>query len=88
MILADKIENSEKYFKHVKLLKSFLLTLHAKSNDPKINGGFYEENSKTLLGWKKNTRLNSCGSMFALQAIYWINNYEKITLSDTASFLY
>jgi len=88
MILADKIENSEKYFKHVKLLKSFLLTLHAKSNDPKINGGFYEENSKTLFGWKKNTRLNSWGSMFALQAIYWINNYEKITLSDTTSFLY
>ena len=88
MILADKIENSEKYFKHVKLLKSFLLTLNAKSNDPKINGGFYEENSKTLLGWKKNTRLNSWGSMFALQAIYWINNYEKITLSDTVSFLY
>ena len=52
------------------------------------NGGFYEENSKTLLGWKKNTRLNSWGSMFALQAIYWINNYEKITLSDTLSFLY
>ena len=88
MILTDKIENSDKYFKYVKLLKSFLLTLQAKSNDLKINGGFYEENFKTLFGWKKNTRLNSWGSMFALQAIYWINNYEKITLSNTASFLY
>jgi len=88
MILTDKIENSDKYFKYVKPLKSFLLTLQAKSNDLKINGGFYEENFKTLLGWKKNTRLNSWGSMFALQAIYWINNYEKITLSDTAFFLY
>ena len=88
MILVDKIENSDKYFKYVKLLKLFLLTLQAKSDDLKINGGFYEENFKTLLGWKKNTRLNSWGSMFTLQAIYWINNYEKITLSDTASFLY
>jgi len=88
MILADKIKDSEKYLKYVKSLKSFLLTLQAKSDSPKINGGFYEENYKTLLGWKKNPRLNSWGSMFALQAIYWINNYKKITLSETVPFLY
>lgn len=88
MILVNKIESSKKYLKYIKTLQLFLNTLQANNINSKINGGFYEEHYKTLFGWKKNLRLNSWGSMFALQAIYWSDNYEKITLSDSLQLLY
>lgn len=88
MILVDKIENSTKYLKHVKSLQSFLFTLQAKNNNSKIHGGFYEENHKTIFGWKKNPRINSWGSIFALQSIYWLDNYENITMQNSLPYLY
>ena len=69
-------------------LKSFLLSLQATSNDPKTNGGFYEEFYKSIFGWKKTLRVNSWASMFALQALYWIDNYQNIEFNREVELLY
>jgi len=78
MILFDSVENSSKYKTIVPKLMNFLLTFQAQSTDLHVNGGLFEENKKSLLGWKKNSRINSWGSMFSLQAINWFDNSEKI----------
>ena len=69
-------------------LYEFLKTLHASSSDPKINGGFYEEYYKSLFSWKKRMRLNSWTTMFALQGIYWLENYDNVVFENTIKYLY
>lgn len=71
MILVDSLHKSQKFEKDIKLLNSFLISLQASSKNNVIEGGFYEEYFKSFLGWKKRLRLNSWGSMFALQALKW-----------------
>ena len=66
---------------------NFLLSFQAKSDNPRINGGFYEEINKSIFGWKKNYRINSWGSMFSLQAMSWFDNYEKIDF-ESIHYLY
>ena len=56
---------------------NFLLTFQAQSTNPHVNGGFFEEITKSIFGWKKNSKINSWGSMFSLQAINWFDNNEK-----------
>jgi uncharacterized protein YyaL (SSP411 family) len=88
MILVDNVENTSKYFESAKKLTNFLLTLQAKEEDPKMNGGFYEEFHKSLTGWKKQHRINSWTSMFALQALDWIENHDKISFEKSVAYLY
>jgi hypothetical protein len=78
MILFDSYDKNSKYKKIISKLMNFLILFQAKNNNPRISGGFYEESTKSLFGWKKNSRINSWGSMFSLQAINWFDNYEKI----------
>jgi uncharacterized protein YyaL (SSP411 family) len=87
MVLIDSIDHEEKYRSTVKTLTTFLSTLQAQSTNPKINGGFYEEFYKSIFGWKKRKKLNSWGSMFALQSFSLVDNYDKISF-DMIEFLY
>jgi rhamnogalacturonyl hydrolase YesR len=88
LILLDKINNNSKYKPQTKVLYEFLKTLHGLNSNPKINGGFYEEYYKSLFGWKKRMRLNSWTTMFALQGISWLENYENITFENAIKYLY
>ena len=88
LILLDKINNNSKYKPQIKVLYEFLKTLHGINSDPKIDGGFYEEYYKSLFGWKKRMRLNSWTTMFALQGINWLENYDNITFKNAIKYLY
>jgi len=88
MILIDKFKNNNKFLKNILKLRSFMTSLQVNDRNQKINGGFYEEYYKTLFGWKKRKKLNSWGSLFAIQALYWYDNFEKINFEDSISNLY
>ena len=77
MILFDSVENTSKYKTVIPKLMNFLLTFQAQSTNPHVNGGFFEEITKSIFGWKKNSKINSWGSMFSLQAMNWFDNNEK-----------
>ena len=86
MILVEKISKSNYKSSYQKLLRS-LLNFQAKSSHPNSNGGFYEENYKTLIGWKRRKRINSWTSMFALQAIFWHEN-QHISFDNSIKYLF
>jgi len=88
MILLDKFHNTNKYLKNILKLRSFMASLQANDNNKKVNGGFYEEFYKSMFRWKKRENLNSWGSLFAMQALYWFDNYEKINFNESISSLY
>ena len=88
LILIDKINRDSNNKPYIEQLYKFLITLQASNSSSKINGGFYEEFYKSILGWKKRMRLNSWTSMFALQAIYWYENYNNIEFDEQINFLY
>lgn len=88
MILTDLENNSHIFDFSIEKLCNFLLSFQIHSKDQKSNGGFYEEYYKTLLGWKIRKRVNSWGTFFALQAIYWKNNKNSISFNNEISFLY
>jgi len=88
MVLVDSVASTSKYLKPAKQLTDFLLTLQAKEEDAKMNGGFYEEFHKSIMGWKKQHRINSWTSMFALQALDWIENHNKISFERSIEYLY
>ncbi len=88
LILMDKLQLDMKFKSHITILYNFLITLQATHSSKKINGGFYEEFYKSLFGWKKRLRVNSWTSMFALQAMYWYREYNKITFEEQIQFLY
>ena len=88
LILLDKINNNSKYKPQTKILYEFLKTLHGFNSNPKIDGGFYEEYYKSLFGWKKRMRLNSWTTMFALQGINWLENYDSVSFENTIKYLY
>ena len=87
MILMDKFHNNTNYKEYITKLHSFMITLQAENINPKVNGGFYEEFYKTMFGWKKREKLNSWGSLFALQALYWFDKYDRINF-ESISELY
>ena len=88
MILLDRKNNITENKLYLDNLFKFLISLQANNINSKINGGFYEEFYKSLFGWKKRLRINSWTSMFALQAISWYQNYEKINFNDQIQYLY
>jgi len=88
MILFDKFHNENKYLKNILKLRSFMVSLQANDNNKKVNGGFFEEFSKSTFGWKKREKLNSWGSLFAMQALFWFDNYEKINFNESILSLY
>ncbi len=88
MILMDKLHNSNKFLKNILKLRSFLTSLQVIDSNQRINGGFYEEYYKTIIGWKKRKKLNSWGSLFALQGLYWYDNFEKINFEESITNLY
>ena len=88
MLLVDSIDKTNHYSANVKKLIEFIYSLQANNLDPKINGGFYEEFYKTIFGWKKRKKLNSWGSMFAIQALFWAENPEKIDFKKSIWSLY
>jgi hypothetical protein len=87
MILIQKISN-QKYSSNIEKLYSFLIQLQSNDSRNSSFGGFYEEFYKNLFGWKKRYKLNSWGSMFALQALYWKENYSKITFDNEVKLLF
>ncbi len=87
-LLLAKIDPSNHDEQVLEKLKSFLLTLQTTNNESPAKGGFYEEYYKSVLGWKKRLRINSWGSMFALQALYWQNNYPNFDFDKEIELLY
>ena len=88
LILMDKFNKNTENQKKSLMLYQFLKTLHASNPNPKVNGGFYEEFYKSIFTWKKRLRVNSWTSMFALQALYWKNNYDELSFEDCVKYLY
>ncbi len=88
MILYDKHKNENKYLKNVLKLRTFMVSLQSNDNKEQVNGGFYEEFYKSMFSWKKREKVNSWGSLFAMQALYWFDNYEKIDFNESISSLY
>ena len=88
MILVDKLDDNTSYKNQTERLYSFLTSLQVHDKDTRIDGGFYEELYKSLFGWQKRARINSWGSMFALQAINWFENYENLSFSDSIKLLF
>ena len=88
MMLLDKLEDHHDLNHQENKLCKYLISLQASNQNSKIDGGFYEEIYKSIFGWKKRLKLNSWASMFALQALYWYDNYEKIDFDNEIEFLY
>ena len=88
MILTDKILNSNQYSASINKLVKFIFSLQALTLDNKTNGGFYEEFYKSVFVWKKRSKLNSWGSLFALQALYWYENYDDISFENSILDIY
>jgi len=88
LILLDKIQNTKNFMPQAQKLRNYLISFQASNPNKKIDGGFYEENYKSIFGWKKRLRINSWASMFSLQALYWYDNYEKIDFEKEIEFLY
>jgi len=88
MILLDKLTHNAKNQNAVERLVSFLQKLQANSSNENVNGGFYEEYFKSFLNWKKRLRVNSWGSMFALQALKWHSDYSKLDPKKSVSRLF
>lgn len=88
IILIDKIENQNQLKDKFLKTYGYLLNFQANETNHKINGGFFEEYYKTLFGWKKRLRINSWTTMFAIQAIYWFENYNNIKFENEIDFLY
>lgn len=88
MILFDKLSNDNKFLQTILKLRSFMVTLQASNKNNPINGGFYEEYYKSMFSWKKRLKLNSWGSLFSMQALYWFDNFEKINFNDSILSIY
>jgi len=88
MILLDKLEDNSNFKQQEDKLYKYLISFQASSLNSKIDGGFYEETYKSIFGWKKRLNLNSWTSMFSLQALYWYDNYDKISFEKEIEFLY
>jgi uncharacterized protein YyaL (SSP411 family) len=88
MILIDKYHDTNDTKPHIDKIYSFMISLQAKDDDIRIRGGFYEELYKSVFGWKRREKLNSWGSLFALQALFWFDNYNKITFEESIPLLY
>lgn len=88
MILLDSLHKKRDYKNHIDNLHSFLLTLQANSNDPKVYGAFYEEFYKSILGWKIRQKLNSWGSMFALESLKWYETYDNLDFNHSVEYIY
>ena len=87
-LLAAKIENSKPNDEYLEKLYSFLLSLQSSNNQSNANGGFYEEFYKSIFSWKKRYRVNSWASMFALQALYWYDNFDEMNIEHEIGLLY
>lgn len=88
MILMDALEKQNKFKDITSRLVQFLLSLQAANPDPRINGGFHEEYYKSTFGWKKRDRINSWGTMFALQALIWFESYDTLSFENSMTYLF
>lgn len=87
LLLLDKIQDDD-FLKYAKKLSSFLFLLQGESKNIAIMGGFYEGFKKTIFGWKKIPRINSWTTMFAIQAVYWLNHYDEYDFDSMIEYLY
>ena len=85
-ILISKIDNDN--ISSLSPLTNFLISLQSRNTNLSSKGGFYEEFFKSVFKWKKRLRVNSWGSMFALQALYWNDNSQNITFDDEIQLLF
>ena len=88
MILFNKAKEEKIFQKPIELLLKFMFSLQNMNGVEKAKGGFYEEYYKEIFRWKKRYRVNSWGSMFALQAMYLKENYDDITFGDSVNHLF
>jgi len=87
MILVDLLKKDKKYVNKIEKLHYFLLRLQDTESNSKAKGGFYEEYYKTVLGWKKRQKVISWSSMFALQSLFWYENYDNMDF-NSVQYLY
>ena len=84
--MISKIDNDN--ISSLSPLTNFLISLQSRNTNLSSKGGFYEEFFKSMFKWKKRLRVNSWGSMFALQALYWNDNSQNITFDDEIQLLF
>jgi rhamnogalacturonyl hydrolase YesR len=87
LILLDKIEEND-FLKYAKKLSIFLFSLQGDSKNISINGGFYEGFTKTIFGWKRIPKINSWTTMFAIQAIYWLNHHNEYDFDSMIEYIF
>ena len=87
MILLDKIEEND-FLKYATKLSIFLFSLQGDSKNISINGGFYEGFTKTIFGWKRIPKINSWTTMFAIQAIYWLNHHNEYDFDSMIEYIF
>lgn len=88
LVLIDTVEKNSRYTDAINKLLEYLRSFQAKESDIKINGGFYEEFYKTMLGWKRQNRINSWGTMFAIQALKWMGEKDYLQFDEDVARLF
>jgi len=88
MILCDKATGNEIFHNDIEKLFNFMKKLHVVNGSQKILGGFYEEFYKSFLKWKLRYNVNSWGTLFALQSIYFKENYDSLSFEESVEYLF
>ena len=88
VLLLDKLSQNRQYEDLAKKLYDHLLSYQISNPHLEQNGALLEENYRTILGWKMRQKLNSWGSMFALQALYWYDNFDRISFDKQIELLF
>ncbi len=87
LILLNKTQDDD-FLKYAEKLSVFLFSLQGDSKNISITGGFYEGFTKTIFGWKRIPRINSWTTMFAIQAIFWLNHHNEYNFDTMMEYLY
>ena len=88
MLLFNRAKETDSFQQSIELLSKFMLSLQNVDGSVKTKGGFYEEFYKSIFGWKKRYRVNSWGTLFALQAIYLKEHYNDISFQESIDYLF
>ena len=88
MVLFDRATENTIFHNDVNKLFIFMKELHVISGSQQSLGGFYEEFYKSIFGWKIRHRVNSWGTLFALQSIQLKENYEAISFEESIDYLF
>jgi uncharacterized protein YyaL (SSP411 family) len=88
LVLVNALDKNSKYENTASNLLEYLVSFQAQENDVKMDGGLYEEFYKTMFSWKRQNKINSWGTMFAIQALKWMENRNVISFDESVKQLF